>query len=85
MRQRQLTPVRPRLRQRDRPVDTTPADEHHPVITALGEQDLQPLPAQGMERVGDYDETQTIIGLYGTMPPPPESTTAAALSFPASG
>jgi hypothetical protein len=23
-----------------------------------------------MERVGNYDETQTILGLYGTMPPP---------------
>ena len=72
MRQRRLPPVRPRLRQRDRPVDTTRADEHHAVITALGKQNLQPLPAQRMERMGDYDETQTIIGLYGTMPPPSE-------------
>src|SRR5580693_6047137 len=47
VRQRRLTPVRPRLQQRDRPVDTTPADENHAVITALGEQDLQPLPASG--------------------------------------
>jgi hypothetical protein len=36
-----------------------------------------------MERMGDYDETQTIIGLYGTMPPPSEYLASGiSLAFP---
>ena len=32
--------------------------------------------------MGDYDETQTIIGLYGTMPPPSECRAGAAFRWP---
>src|SRR6516225_549012 len=67
--QRRLAPVGPRLRQRDLTADTARADEHRVRPAALHIQDLEPLPVQRVERMGDDHETRRITGRRGTMPP----------------
>src|SRR5262249_49563090 len=76
--QRRLTPIGPRLRQRDLAADTAGADEHRVRPAALHIQDLQPLPVQRMERVSDNYKTRRITGRRGTMPPPSECRAASA-------
>ena len=65
-RQRRLTPVGPRLRQRYLAADTAGADEHGVCPAALHIQDLEPLPVQRMKRMGDNYETRRVTGRRGT-------------------
>src|SRR6185437_15910397 len=65
-----LTPVSPRLRQRDLAADTARAYEHRVRPAALHIQDLKPLPVQRMKRMSDNHETRKVTGQRGTMPPP---------------
>ena len=60
--QRRLTPVGPRLRQRDLPADAARANEHCARPAAPGIQDLQPLAGQRVERMSDNDETRRTTG-----------------------
>src|SRR6266849_8316872 len=78
MRPRGLTPVGPRLRERDLPAEPARADEDRGRAALLDEKNLQPLPRQRVERVSDDDKTRRITGRCGTMPPPSEFRAAAA-------
>jgi hypothetical protein len=80
--QRRLTPVGPRLRQRDLAADTARAHEHRAGPAAFGKKNLQPLPLQRMERMSDNNKSRRITGRRGTMPPLSRCRAAGAARLP---
>ena len=64
------------------PVPAAGRRPHLGAITTLGEQNLQPLPGQRVERMGDDERSQVILGRCGTMPPPSGSRAGAAFRLP---
>jgi hypothetical protein len=67
---RRFTAVGPRPRQRHLPADPAGADKHSLPAPSLDVENLQSLPDQRVERMGDDNKTQTITGRGGSIPPP---------------